>query len=88
MLELSYSSKFTKDLLLCTKRGKCIKKLREIILLLSQNKLLPEKCCNHKLKGNFSGFYECHIENDLLLIYKICDGKLRLERLGTHSDLF
>ncbi|MCB0307086.1 MAG: type II toxin-antitoxin system mRNA interferase toxin, RelE/StbE family, partial [Calditrichaeota bacterium] len=30
----------------------------------------------------------CHIDNDWLLIYRIIDDYLLIERTGTHSDLF
>lgn len=35
-----------------------------------------------------SGYKECHIESDWLLIYKQTDDELRLDRTGTHADLF
>ena len=45
-----------------------------------------------KLAGNLSGFRECHIKPDWLLIYgKEDTGELHilnLVRTGTHSDLF
>lgn len=45
---------------------------------------------DHDLKGDFQGFRECHVEPDLLLIYKIFDDQLVLVlvRVGSHSDLF
>jgi addiction module RelE/StbE family toxin len=39
--------------------------------------------------GNWTGYRECHIKPDLLLIYKKPNPNvLRLARLGSHSDLF
>lgn len=39
--------------------------------------------------GHWSGYRECHIKPDLLLIYKQpVDPILRLARLGSHSELF
>ncbi|CEO17803.1 mRNA interferase YafQ [Rickettsia monacensis] len=32
--------------------------------------------------------WDCHIEPDWLLLYYLDDEVLRLERTGTHSDLF
>lgn len=45
---------------------------------------------DHKLKGEYDGFRECHIEPDLLLIYKKEEKDLLLLclGLGTHSKLF
>jgi mRNA interferase YafQ len=44
---------------------------------------------DHELSGDWSGYRECHIKPDLLLIYKESDeDTLRLARLGSHSELF
>ena len=43
----------------------------------------------HTLSGNWSGYLECHIQNDFLLIWK--DPKTNdifLARLGSHAELF
>jgi mRNA interferase YafQ len=49
--------------------------------------LLPSKYCLHKI-ANKSNVWDCHIEPDWLLLYYLDDEVLRLERTGTHSDLF
>lgn len=50
---------------------------------------LREKHRDHMLGGNWKVHRECHLNPDLLLIYKIPDEKtLRLVRMGSHSDLF
>lgn len=50
---------------------------------------LAESYRDHLLTGNWSGYRECHIKPDLLLIYsKPDDDVLRLARLGSHSELF
>ncbi|MDO7253952.1 type II toxin-antitoxin system YafQ family toxin, partial [Helicobacter cappadocius] len=45
---------------------------------------------DHKLKGEYKDFRECHIKPDLLLIYKIDKEVLILAciAIGSHSDLF
>ena len=44
---------------------------------------------DHALSGDWTGYRECHIRPDLLLIYrKTGDDLLRLARLGSHSELF
>jgi mRNA interferase YafQ len=40
------------------------------------------------LKGAWKGRRDCHIEPDWVLIYRMTEDELRLERTGTHSDLF
>jgi len=65
-----------------------ISKLKNIITDLCQGLTLPVKNRTHKLRGNYEGFWECHIEPDWLLIYKKTETEIILARLGTHSDLF
>ncbi|UOP04947.1 type II toxin-antitoxin system YafQ family toxin [Conchiformibius kuhniae] len=60
----------------------------EVLNTLANDGILPEKYRNHPLKGNYAGYWECHIRPDLLLIYKSGDDGLFLARLGTHADLF
>ena len=64
--------------------------LNDIIDTLRLGKPLAEKHHNHQLTGNFSGYYECHIKPDWLLIYLIEDDILTLSLIdtGSHSDLF
>lgn len=64
--------------------------LEETIRLLLTEQLLGVRYQDHGLIGNYSGFRECHILPDWLLIYAVDKGKLILtaSRTGTHSDLF
>jgi mRNA interferase YafQ len=62
--------------------------LTEIIQLLSDDRRLPERNRDHALVGNWSGYRECHVRPDLILIYSKPPNVLRLIRLGTHSQLF
>jgi mRNA interferase YafQ len=49
---------------------------------------LEEKYRDHFLKGEYSGYKECHIKPDLLLIYTIEEDILKFVDVGTHSELF
>ena len=49
---------------------------------------LEAKYKNHKLKGEFVGRRECHLEPDLLLTYKLEKERIIFERMGPHSQLF
>lgn len=49
--------------------------------------LLPTKYCLHKIV-NMNNIWNCHIEPDWILLYYLNDEVLRLERTGTHSDIF
>ena len=88
MKQIVRSNRFKRDLKLIIKRGYDIKKLEDIIMILSGEESLPKKFHPHKLSGNYMGFWECHIEPDWLLIYDVGDDFLDLARTGTHSDLF
>ncbi|MDR2667130.1 MAG: type II toxin-antitoxin system YafQ family toxin [Holosporales bacterium] len=90
MLNLRYQSQFKKDLKVMQKRQKNMNHLKEVIEMLCEEKELPEKFCDHALSGEYSGYRDCHIQNDWLLIYKIDkeSSLISLYRTGTHSDLF
>ena len=84
------TSQFKKDLKLAKKRGLPLEELFKIIDLLAADQPLPAKNRNHQLRGDYEGFWECHITPDWLLIY-VKDTEIRiisLYRTGTHSDLF
>ena len=64
------------------------KAVAEIVTRLAGDLPLPERNRDHALSGNWSGYRECHVRPDLLLIYEKAEGVLRLIRLGSHSELF
>ena len=69
MLIIKTTNLFEKDAKKLAKRGKNLSKLQEVVQLIAQGAQLPQKYRDHKLVGSFSGFRECHIEPDWLLIY-------------------
>lgn len=90
MYELKLTAQFKKDLKLIKKRGYDINLLEGIVDKLIDNEPLDEKHNDHALKGKYTGFRECHIMPDWLLVYLIEDDilVLTLTRTGSHSDLF
>ena len=90
MLSIVISNQFKKDLKLAKKRGLKINHLKEVIDTLANRETLNEKYRDHNLSGEYSGFRECHIEPDWLLIYRVEDRELELFlfRTGSHPDLF
>lgn len=70
------------------KRGKSFDAFKQIIQNLVNDEQLDQQFRDHKLKGNYVGTRECHVEPDWLLIYEQNDAELILIRTGTHSDLF
>lgn len=88
MLKLVTLGRFDRESKKIKKRGKDMSKLKEVIELLQKGKPLPPKHRPHKLHGEFIGYWECHIQPDWLLVYKVTDTELILFATGSHSDLF
>lgn len=88
MLDVRYSTKFKKDFKSCVKRGYDLQRLQAVIDTLRIPEPLPIKNKDHNLGGSFSGYRECHVEPDWLLIYRQAGDELLLYRTGTHADLF
>lgn len=60
-----------------------------VLVALANDKPLEPRQRDHDLSGNWSGYRECHIKPDLLLIYRKPESEtLLLARLGSHSQLF
>ncbi len=87
-MKLSQTSQFRRDIKRQLSQGTKAEKLIEIIQQLLEGKPLPPKCRDHPLKGSWRGRRDCHIEPDWILIYRVIEDELRLERTGSHSDLF
>lgn len=85
---VAQTKQFKKDVKRMRKRGKDLEKIKAVIDLLVAGEPLPSKNRDHKLGGNWIGRRDCHIEPDWILIYKLTEDGLLLERTGTHSDLF
>ena len=63
------------------------KRLKYLSRILEE-KPLPDEARDHLLIGEYKGFREFHLGGDMLIIYKVLDGVLYLQRMGTHSQLF
>jgi mRNA interferase YafQ len=62
--------------------------LRTVMQLLLTDTPLAQKYRDHPLSGDWSGYRDCHVKPDLVLIYeKPNDETLLLVRLGSHSEL-
>jgi mRNA interferase YafQ len=90
MLKPTFTGPFKKNRKLMQKRNKDMDKLTDVVaLLINEQPLLP-KHENHPLHGEWEGKWECHVEPDWLLIYRIDTENRRVifYRTGSHSDLF
>ena len=83
-----YTKQFEKDLKRCLKRNKKMQKFKLVAESLLAGEKLDAIHRDHKLIGNFVGRRECHLESDWLLVYKVEEGRVIFERMGSHSDLF
>lgn len=89
MLSVRTASRFKKSLKRLSKSGSFDqKKLGGIIDTLSCGEKLDRTLKDHSLTSGMADYRECHVEFDLLLIYKIECGNLVLVNIGSHPDLF
>lgn len=90
MLKLMTTTQFRKDYKRIKKRGYDMSLLEDTITTLLSRKGLAKKHQDHRLTGDYSGFRECHILPDWLLVYAVDHENLLLtaSRTGSHSDLF
>ena len=88
MLKPSYTNQFQKDLKLMGRRGKSLEKFKRVANSLVSQEILEARFRNHKLTGSYKDRWECHLEPDWLLVYKLFGDEIIFERTGTHSDLF
>jgi mRNA interferase YafQ len=88
------SKKFQKSLRKIKRSGKFKPSVEasfnEAVNSLAEGTPLPTSYSDHQLTGEWSGYRECHIKGDLLLIYQIKDDVLvlLLADIGSHSQLF
>ncbi|PVZ72620.1 type II toxin-antitoxin system YafQ family toxin [Pelagibaculum spongiae] len=89
MLKLEYSTQFKKDFKKIAKLPiPDIVEAGHVVKQLQLEAPLHEKYVDHALSGNWNNYRDCHIKPDLVLIYKIESGSLKLARIGPHSELF
>ena len=90
MLDLVFTTQFRRDPKRLRKQGAPIEKLDTVLQALRRDERLSARYRDHALTGDYSGFRECHIMPDWLLIYAIDHGQLILtaSRTGSHAELF
>lgn len=92
MLEIQKSHQFKKDFrreITNAQQKNLLREFEKLIQLLQAQIPLPPRYRLHRLKGEYLGYMECHLRPDLLMIFRVSDGKfLQLVRLGSHSELF
>ena len=86
------TAQFKKSYKKIIKQGRDINKMKHIITKIANDEMLELKYRNHRLFDNkkYMNCFECHIEPDWLLIYRIYNDELILALIdtGSHSNLF
>jgi len=88
MKKVSQSTQFARDLKRMKKMGKDFDKLKVLVRALAEGQTLAPRHRDHPLIGPWKNSRDCHVEPDWVLIYASDKNSLRLERTGSHSDLF
>lgn len=88
MKRLTQTTQFARDVKRMRKRGKDLAKLQGVVRQLAAGTPLAPKHRDHPLAGEWQPSRDCHVEPDWILIYTMEEESLRLERTGTHADLF
>ncbi len=89
MKTLKYTKQFKKDLKRIQHNQHKKANLKTVLELLRAGNILPPKYKPHMLTGPYKGYMECHVENDILLIWlDVSEQLIELVRFGSHSELF
>lgn len=90
-----FAKAFSKDWERLARSGRFdMRRLKAAMLLLVANDgPLPPEWKDHPLKGEWTGFRECHVGGDFLLVYEVDEeagkgGTVNFVRAGTHSEVF
>ena len=89
MWEIVYSTRFKKDLKRYQGQPNRINALKTVLQQLQDEGMVDTSYKPHKLTGEYNDCWECHIQNDFLLIWiDEARHQIKLIRLGSHSKLF
>lgn len=90
MYRIKFTAAYKKSYKRLKKRGLDLQLLDNVIEKLQTGIPLGPQYRDHRLTGQFTGFHECHIRPDWLLIYLIEEDilVLTLVETGSHADLF
>jgi mRNA interferase YafQ len=88
MRVLLTTEQFKRDVRRLHKKHWNLAKLTRITEILREAGVTPTGNNPHKLHGEWSDHFECHIEQDWLLIYKVDVKFVYLYRTGSHDELF
>lgn len=88
MLSIKYYDKYRKQFIKLTRKNKPrYKTISYIESLLIAEKPIPSEYNDPPLNGNLSGYYDLHIEPNLILVYTIINRTVGLVALVNHDEL-
>ena len=92
MKEIVFTRRFERDFRRLKKRHSPstldYETLEYVFELLQREVSLPDAFREHRLGREYAGFFECHVDADWLLVYRVTRNRIVFHRTGTHRDLF
>ncbi len=88
MKDIIFTAKFKKDIKFYQRKHVNLESFELVLYLLKHDIELPPRFKAHRLKGDLAGYMECHIQNDILLLYIDDVNSITLLRLASHDELF
>lgn len=92
MIAVEFAPRFKKDLKQASRHPEYNREdLQHLIEDLSARNPLPSHYSEHSLEKrgvNWAGFRECHLGDDLVVIFVRLKGVVRLHRIGGHATMF
>lgn len=86
MREVQKTKRFLKDFAKA-KRPDFREEIRTIVYLLMKDGELPSDYDAHPLYWQWAGFWDVHLDDDWILVYRITERRIRLVRLVRHKEL-
>lgn len=90
MYTIKFTARFNQDVERCRRKGLNLNTLWSVVELLVEEGQLPDSFKPHMLSDEYAGCWECHVDNDWLLVWRQNNNKLTLllTNTGTHDELF
>lgn len=88
MRNILTTSQYERDMRRLSKKHRSLEPLHEAVAQLAAKGIVSPAYQPHRLHGEWDGHFECHLEKDWLLIYRVDVRFVYLYRTGSHDDLF
>lgn len=87
MKKLHFTGQFKKDLKRYRNQTEKLELLYHVLEYLERGEKIPDEYFPHKLHHDYKGCWECHVQDDFLLIW-MHGNVVDIVRLGSHSELY